>query len=110
MNETGERITYSPGYLVTVAVMAAINAILFWVMAGKLAAELHGALSAKGILSVFFGILFAAGCNLTALPLARWTNRQTLWDRILIFVLIEMVGLTLFALIAPGIANTLSKT
>lgn len=98
------RISYSPGYLVAVFIMAIANMIVFFLLAGHLV-EPNTRIAAKGILSVFFGILFAGGCNVTALALARWTNRRDLADRILLFMLIEIAGLTLLALILPLLAN-----
>ena len=107
MEETPSRsrITYSPGYLAAVFVMAALNMFVFHLLADHLV-EPGTRVPAKLVLSVFFGILFAGGCNLTALALARWTSRRELADRILMFLLIELAGLTLLALGIPLLADS----
>ena len=95
-----ERIPYSPGYLITVLLGAAVNIFVFYLLSGHLE-NANFPLSSKGILSVLLGILYAGGCNLSAMAVVRRLRRRNLADRILSFCLIDIAGMTIFALAAP---------
>ena len=97
---TGERLPFSVAYLVTVTGMAVLNAVLFYLFALSLQGPSSGS-AILVMLCALFGILFASACNLSALSLARWAGRQGLADRIILFVVINLAGLTLFILVAP---------
>lgn len=101
------RIPFSIGYLATVVMMAVVNAQIFGLLARRFQDILAPGTSAA-VLCFVFGILFAGACNLSASGLTRWVRRRELTDRILCFLLLEILGLTLLALIAPHFLQLLA--
>ena len=102
--EPGERIPYHAGYLAAVVILAALNAVFFVYVAGELE-DPNVKFNAKGLIGIFFGILYAGGCSLTASGLTRWLRRRSPADRILALVFINLAGLTLLVLAAPALAE-----
>ncbi|MCZ7647287.1 MAG: hypothetical protein M5U26_18860 [Planctomycetota bacterium] len=94
------RIPFSLGYLLAVVAMAVLNAVFFGLLARKYQ-DPNNPIQTLPMLCVFFGILLAGACNLSASGLVRWMRRREVTDRIVFFLLIEVLGLTLLALTVP---------
>src|SRR6185295_5096653 len=88
------RIPFSPLQLATVALTAIFNSVIFGILSRQLQ-DLANWLLPLYFLCLFFGVLFAAGCNLTAGSIALRLRRKEVADRILLFLVINMSGLTL---------------
>ena len=95
------QIPFSPAYLLAVALAAAFNSLIFGYLATRQSHGLENWMSALYLLCLFFGVLFAAGCNLTAVGVAQRLRRKGVTDRILLLLLIDIGGLTLLALALP---------
>jgi len=90
--------TFSPGtqrwiYILVVALAAVGNGLLFTVLTKEHLAPSVG-FAARLALSAFFGIFFAGACNMSAASLGKILNRQSLSDRIIIFMLSDIAGCT----------------
>jgi len=87
---------FNIGFLLLILVFAVGNAGLFgWVAARNFQSPMD---DSPGVLVVWvmLGIAFTAGCLLASMTVARWINRTQLMERILLFVLLSVAGLTVF--------------
>ena len=118
MNETGQppdrsprnsdrkqgRIPFSPSYLIAVVLMTVLNCLFFVVLASQVRAPGHPVRSSFS-LALLFGILFAAACALTANSIVRWLARESSIERVLFFMLTELAGMTILAVVVPHVAG-----
>ena len=91
------RIPFSPAYLAVVLLMVALNTVIFTLVGRKLM-NLFEFSATLWVIGFFFGLFFAGASSLTSLSLARWIRRQEALDRILLFVLVELAGMTFLSL------------
>ena len=91
------RIPFSPAYLAAVLLMVALNTVIFTLLGRKLL-RLFEFSSTLWVIGFLFGLLFAGACSLSSLSLARWIRRQDALDRVLLFLLVELAGMTFLAL------------
>ena len=99
-----QRIPFSLAYLLAVIAGAAANSYIFSLLVKHFVEPMLDS-SVLLAISIFFGIMFAGGCNVTAQTLARWVNRRNVLDRIIFFMLVTLFGDVVMVLCVPFIVR-----